>query len=248
MITPKVTGAIITALIIILGVALLFPALKIDTKFGSNTDTLTHSVLLTFNIINSSNMPSWCYDLSSFLKNNNIHSTVFMTGIIADAYPDCVSRFSTDTDIGSMSYSQNSITSIPTYPAQLSTIKDGKRSVDLHGELNSTLFRAPFGQVDENIYSLLTRSHILADFSYIDHYNVYTDGLSGKTFYRFPLALLDKFSASKSSVADPKIPMMITFDNHDSLIEVKKFINASSDFSHNFVSASELTNMDLTIR
>ena len=85
MITPKVTGAIITALIIILGVALLFPALKIDTKFGSNTDTLTHSVLLTFNIINSSNMPSWCYDLSSFLKNNNIHSTVFMTGIIADA-------------------------------------------------------------------------------------------------------------------------------------------------------------------
>jgi hypothetical protein len=167
---------------------------------------------------------------------------------MADSYPDCVSSFSADTDIGSMSYSNNNITSISSYPAQLSSIHNGKSSVDLRGNLNSTLFRAPFGTVDENIYSLLFRSHILADFSYVDHYNVYTDGLSGKTFYRFPINSLDKFSTSQFSSSDQKTPQMITFYNYEPLLNVKKFVNASSNYPHRFVSASELTNMDLTIR
>src|SRR4030095_8363780 len=122
MIKPRITGAIITALVIILGIALLYPALRLDLKFTSTdkipTDKIAtdyQKVLLTFNIVNSSYMPAWCYELSKFLQDNKVHSTVFLTGDIAERYPSCVSSFGSDIDIGSSSSTYNNITSIPGY-------------------------------------------------------------------------------------------------------------------------------------
>jgi peptidoglycan/xylan/chitin deacetylase (PgdA/CDA1 family) len=242
MISPKLTGAIITAIVIVIGIALLYPALHLDKLNEKNM------VLLTFNIINSTNMPSWCNDLSKFLQENNIHSTMFITGKMADTYPNCVTAFSKENDIGSMTYSYDTITSIPTRTDQLNHIKEGKAAVDKQGKLNSTIFKAPRGIVDENIYSMLTQSHILADFSYNDHYNVYTDGLSGKIFYRFPMTSLDSISDSKLPVRDENVPMTVNFYNYDSVKNIQEFINLISKEPHRFVTASELTKMDLTIR
>ena len=242
MISPKLTGAIITAFVIVIGVVLLYPALHLDRLNEKNM------VLLTFNIINSTNMPTWCDDMSKFLHENNIHSTIFITGIMADTYPNCVVSFSKDNDIGSMSHSYDAITSTSTHTDQLSNIREGKAAVDKQGKLNSTIFRAPRGIVDENIYSLLTQSHILADFSYNDHYNVYTDGLSGKIFYRFPMTSLGNISDSKISGRDENVPVMINFYNYDSVQKIQEFINSISKNPHRFVTASELTRMELTIR
>lgn len=246
MITPKITGAIITGIIIVLGVALLYPALRLDTKLGTdNTIKSDKVILLTFNIINSSNMPSWCYDLSRFLQDNKIHSTVFIPGVLADAYPSCISSFGTNIDIGSMSYTYEKLTSISAYPDQLSQVMNGKRAIDQKGGINSTLYRAPYGIVDQNIYSLLARSHIIADFSYADHYNIYTDGLSGKTFYRFPITTLPNLKNIQSS--SPDTPWMVNFYNYDPIINIQNLINSTSE-SYRFISTSELTNLELTSR
>jgi len=242
MLSPKLTGAIITAFVIVIGVVLVYPALQIDRLNDKNR------VLLTFNIINSTNMPTWCNDLSKFLHENNIHSTIFITGIMADTYPNCVVSFSKDNDIGSMSNSYDAITSTSTHTDQLSNIREGKAAVDKQGKLNSTIFRAPRGVVDETIYSLLTQSHILADFSYNDHYNVYTDGLSGKIFYRYPMTSLGNISDSKLSGRDENVPVMVNFYNYDSVQKIQEFINSASKNPHRFVTASELTGMELTIR
>jgi len=243
MITPKITGAIITGIIIFLGVALLFPALRI----GNNQDENAR-ILLTFNIVNSSNLPTWSDNLSQYLRENNIHSTVFITGIMADTYPTCASGFGRNTDIGSMSYDYTKITSIKSYPDQLNQVLRGKQSVDIQGKLNSTVFRAPYGSVDENIYSLLSRSHILADFSYDNHYNVYTDGLSGKTFYWFPTKTLANLSNIRYSDLNNKIPLMINFYNYDSLKSIEEAVNVTSKYSHQYISASEITDIELTRR
>jgi hypothetical protein len=243
MITPKITGAIITTIIIVVGIALLYPALKI----GNNQNQIG-LVLVTFNIVNSSNLPDWCNVLSEYLQKNNIHSTIFMTGIMADNYPSCASVFNGNTDIGSMSYDYKKITSISSYTDQLNQILKGKQSIDSQGKLNSTVFRAPYGSVDENIYSLLSRSHILADFSYDNHYNIYTDGLSGKTFYWFPSKTITNLSDIKYSNMNSKVPLVINFHNYDSLDYIAKVINMTSKYSHRYVSASELTSMELTNR
>jgi hypothetical protein len=243
MITPKITGAIITGIVIVLGVALLYPALRI----GNNQDE-KQLILLTFNIVNSSNLPTWCDGLSQYLLENNIHSTIFITGIMADTYPTCASGFGEDTDVGSMSYDYTEITSIRSYPDQLNQILKGKQSIDKQGKLNSTVFRAPYGIVDENIYSLLSRSHILADFSYDDHYNVFTDGLSGKTFYWFPSKTLTNLSGLQYSDVNSKMPLMINFYNYDSLKNIAEVVNMTSKYSHRYVSASEITNVRLTSR
>ena len=227
MLSPKITGAIITVFIIVIGVVLLYPALQQERPVDN--------VLLTFNIINSTNLPTWCNDLSRFLQDNKINSTIFITGAMADTYPNCVTSLSNGNDIGSMRYSYDDIASISNYTAQLNQIEQGKAAVDKQGKLNSTIFRAPHGHVDQNIYSLLTRVHILADFSYTDHYNIYTDGLSGKTFYRFPM------TSSKSS-GNPNIPVMVTFYNYDSIKQIQDFINSGS---HKFITASEV-NRDTT--
>ena len=242
MITPKVTGAIITGLVIVLGIALLYPALRIENQ-SPGIDKAKNIALMTINIVNSSNLPTWCDELSNLLKINSIDASIFITGMLAEKYPSCITNFIDSNDIGSMSYSYDKITSTNSYPAQLDNIAKGKKAIDVTGGLNSTLFRAPYGSVDENIYSLLTRSHILVDFSYDDHYNIYTDGLSGKTFYKFPLKTLTSYTELEKF--DPEIPLMVSFYNYDSVRSIENFINMTSN-SFKFDTASELTNLDLT--
>jgi peptidoglycan/xylan/chitin deacetylase (PgdA/CDA1 family) len=220
----------------------LYPALRIET---GNNQVSKGSILLTFNVVDSTNMPAWCNEISNLLKLNNIQATVFLTGMVVEKYPECVTNLGNNTDIGSMSYSYDEITSISDYPSQLNHIIKGKKIIDEYAGINSTLFRAPYGTVDENIYSLLARAHILADFSYDDHYNVYTNGLSGMTFYRYPINTLTSLSDVQKSNWDVKIPLMVNFDNNDPITSIQNFINSTSKTPHKFVTASELTSIVL---
>jgi len=240
MISPKTTGAIITVIIIVIGVALIYPALRLDNHVSPDNHVSQNQVLLTFNIINSTNLPTWCHDLSKFLQDNKIHSTIFITGVMANTYPNCVASLAKYNDVGSMTYTYDIITnSHSNFTGQLSKVQQGKAAVDKQGKINSTVFRAPHGIVDDKISSLLTRLHIVADFSYNDHYNIYTNGASGKIFYRYPISL-GNTSDSKFSVKDPKIPVMVNFYNYDSISKIKDFINLASKNPHQFVTASEL--------
>jgi hypothetical protein len=165
-------AAIATGLIIIIGVVMVSPAFF--RSFG-HSDTET-PVLLAFNVRDVGDAraaSAWCMDLSALLDERQIKAAVFLSGKMAEAAPECVSSFSSSIDIGSRTYSYMDIVAIADYSKALDEVKKGKQAVDRAGNLDSGLFSAPYGSVDDNIYSLLNRSRILADFTYNDYYNKY---------------------------------------------------------------------------
>src|ERR1700756_5493706 len=140
-------GAIITGIVISMGVLLILPEFLRPSP--------TQPILLSFSITNEQNLPNWCHDLSYVLEKNNVKAAVFVIGKVAERHPDCVTGFPQDVDIGSESYDHVALTSISDYTTQLAEVKNGKAAVDKAGNLDSKLFKAPYGATDANIYSLL---------------------------------------------------------------------------------------------
>ena len=232
-------GILTTAIVISLGVLSLTPA-YLEVKPHK-------TILLSFSISDSENLPEWCNELSNFLNTNKIKAVVFVTGKVAQEFPHCVSSFRNGIDIGSQTYNYVELPQISDYLEQLDEIKNGKSAVDKAGNLNSKLFKAPNGATDENIYSLLIHAKIFADFSYENQYNkIYQE-----KFLKFDLA---SFQASdhdlsffkKLNFAD--VPIMINFDNSDSIDTIIDFIFYLKSNEISFVNASELTGLQLTQR
>jgi len=232
-------GIIITTLVILLGVLSLTPAF-LQVK----PDKI---ILLSFSISDSENLPEWCEDLSKFLNQNSIKAVIFVTGKVAEQYPQCVSSYRSGIDIGSQTFSYVKLSEIPDYLEQLDEVKKGKSAVDKAGNLDSKIFKAPNGVTDENIYSLLIRSEILADFSYENQYNKYYHD----KFLKFNLV---SFQGSNHDVGFFKdlnfheTPIMIHFDNTVPVNEITDFISHLKSDEILFVNASELTGLELTLR
>lgn len=209
--------------------------------------TPSRPVLLSFDIVDDNNLPNWCIDLSKTLEKNNVKAAVFVTGKIAEKYPQCVQVFHEDIDIGSETYSYVNLNTILDYSLQLDEVKSGKYAVDKVGKLDSKLFRAPYGNTDENIYSILNRSGILVDFSYSNQYNKFSED----KFIKYNLTSYDGAYHNAGFFKNLKFdenPLMINYDNTISVTEIDNFIsNLKSDKLH-FVSASELTKIELTSR
>jgi len=204
-----------------------------------------HFFLLTFSIYENVDQ-SWCDGIASVLKKHNIQATVFFSGKIAEKYPDCVRTFPSNVDIGSQTYHYVSLASISDYALQLKEIQRGKQAVDNAGNLNSRLFKAPYGTTDDNIYSLLTRSDIIADFSYDDQYNKYYDG----KFVKFQLK---SFNGTNNTVEffhnlPTNEPIVINFDSSTPVNYLENFISKIKSRNIIFLDASELTGLQLTIR
>jgi len=204
-------------------------------------------VLLSFDIIDNKNMPDWCYDLSQTLEKNNVKAVVFITGRVAEQYPQCVQAFANDIDIGSQTYNYVELDKISDYTVQLREVEKGKNAVDKAGNLDSKLFKAPNGNTDDNIYSILNRAGILADFSYDKQYNQFSEDHYVKynlTSYDGAYHNVGFFKNLQFST----IPLMINFDNTTPVTEIDDFISNMKSDKVRFVSASELTHLDLTIR
>lgn len=232
-------GAISTGTVIILGIAMVIPA------FMQPTQHLL--VLLSFNILDDENTPQWCKELSSFLTKQNVKATVFVTGKVAEENPECVSVFSNNVDIGSQTYDYVDLTLINDYSEQLEEIKNGKDAVDKAGNLDSKLFKAPFGATDENIYSLLSTSGILADFSYQNQYNKYYND----KFIKFDSTAyegLQKSTDYYQSLKPEQGPIIINFDNQIPVEKIDRFVSDLKSSHIRFVSASDLTGVDLTVK
>lgn len=230
-------GSISTGIVIILGIAMVVPAFM-----QSNHPLL---VLLSFNIVDDTNTPEWCKDLSSILTKYDVKATVFVTGTVAEDHPECVSVFSNKIDIGSQTYDYVSLTSINDYAEQLKEIKNGKTAIDNAGKIDSRLFKAPHGDTDENIYSLLSSSGILADFSYDNQYNKYYEN----KFIKFDSVAYDGAYHSPDFFKNLPVtnPAIINFDNTTPVEQIDDFIMHLKSSGVRFVSASDLTGIDLTI-
>lgn len=247
-------GIISTGTIIVLGMAMIIPAFT-----QQKPERSIPSVMLSFNIMNTQGeISSWCQSLSSVLEKHDVRATVFVSGLIADSDPECVSSFSPDVDIGSQTYGYVDLTSISDYSEALEEVENGRQAIDEAGDLDSRLFRAPYGKTDENIYSLLNRPGIIADFSYVSQYNRYENN----QFVRYDLKSLTGdtdglrlFSvvSQDDDVVRPynPVPILIRFDNSMEIDQIDRFISQlKSDYQNDihFVNASDVVGLDLTIR
>lgn len=244
-------GAVSTGIVVAMSVALLFPIFT--SVFTEGPQPPSH-VMMAFSINNEANLPGWCTDLQSVLAKSQVKATVFVTGQVAEKYPQCVAGLSSNKnlDLGSQTYHYAALASIPDYSKALEEVKAGKDAVDRAGNIDSRVFKAPYGKVDENIYSLLNRSGIAADFSYGEHYNKYQNG----QFVRYNVTSYDGAAHPAGFFLDnikqaTGTPVVIDFDNSVPSPAVGAFV---SDISSGMakrsdaalVNASDLTHMDLT--
>ena len=232
-------AAIITVLIIIVGLVMISPLfLRQEAK---------QKVMLTFGILESDDVVEWSKNLSSILNAYNMPATVFVVGKLAEQHPEAILYFGDKVDIGSQTYGNSDLTSIPDYSLKLEEVEKGKLAVDIAGHLSSKIFRAPYGATDQDIYSLLSRSGILADFSYKNQYNVYENG----QFVKFDAIVFEgrdhppDFFIGRGTTSEP---LIIDFDNTYPTSNIESYLSKLKTGDFEFVNASELVGITLTIR
>ncbi len=229
-------GAITTGLVVTAGIFLVAPALFIHDVPDP------HRGILLFEITDSTNLPDWCKTLATKLNDQEISGSIFISGKLAQQYPDCIKSFGNNFDVGSQTYSYVVLPTISDYLQQLEEVKKGKQALDEAGDFDSKLFRAPNETTDQNIYSLLSRSGIIADFSYENQYNVYDDG----QFIRYDLVTTKDPRHLKD--LEPSV-VLISFDNTESIQLILDTIEEFKKESNlDFVKPSDLVGQPLTVR
>ena len=203
-------------------------------------------VMLSFEIKNNKNITEWCTELSLLLNENNITATIFFPGKLVEQNPTILNIFEKGIDIGSQTYNYVNISSLD-FTTQLNEIKKGKQIIDQKGNLNSQIFKAPYGETDENIYYLLTQNNITADFSYQTQFNLYENG----QFIKYEaITSENNITSIKTSlnILENHQLLIIPFKSTDLIQEVTKIILELQKINIQFVNASDLAGIDLTGR
>jgi hypothetical protein len=238
----KYAAIIATVLVITVGIILISPMfLRHNAQSESKPE-----MMFSFSVRPDVDSENWCRELALLLNSHNIGASVFINGQTAEEYPKCVSYFSGKVDIGSQTYSNSDLTSITDYSLKLQEVKQGKTAVDNAGKLSSGIFRAPFGAVDEDIYSLLNRSGIQADFSYEQQYNVFEEG----RFVKYPVAGYNGYTTSPGLMEELSSakPIIVFFDNTRPVSEIEHFFSGLNLDRFKILNASELVGFSLTNR
>lgn len=237
-------GATSTGIVLLLGMVMILPPfLQPEPK---------QPVLLSFSISKVEGISEWCENLASVLNENKVKAAVFITGEAAKKSPNCVTSFSNEVDIGSQGFHYSPITEISAYSLQLDEIQKGKNTIDEIGNLETSLFKAPYGQTDDNIYSLLSRSKILADFSYDEQFNKFHEN----QFIWFKIKSYDTTNylnsltpvISNVESRGNQIPIVINFNDDNSVDEIRAVLVDLESAEFEFVNASDLVGYELTKR
>jgi peptidoglycan/xylan/chitin deacetylase (PgdA/CDA1 family) len=234
----KIAGVISTGLVISLGVILVVP------PFLSYQFT-PQQILFIFTIDSKKDTSTWCTQLSQVLEKHDTKAVIFLSGSTAKQHPECITSFSDEIDIGSQGYTGVSITRIPDYADQLEEVRKGKQAIDEIGNFNSKLFKSPHGDADQNIYSLLEKSNILADFSYDKQYNKFHEG-------QFIWFTIESYDANSFSIDDIPTksserinPIIINFENNYPVDEIDGILSNVKKQQVTLVSASDLVGFEL---
>jgi peptidoglycan/xylan/chitin deacetylase (PgdA/CDA1 family) len=241
--TLKHVAIFVTAVVIVAGFAMISPLFL----RAREPQPPRQKVMLGVSISSTDNVMEWSQNMAQLLFDYNAGASLFMVGKVAQEYPDAVWCFNNAVDVGSRTYSNVDLTGISDYSVKLEEVKEGKSIVDDVGNLYSRIFRAPFGAVDQDIYSLLSRSGILVDFSYKDYYNVYRDGRFVKHDAKTYLAA-DISPDTFSTLAYSNIPIIIFFENTQAVSDIARLLSVLQQVNVEFVNASELTGLELTTR
>jgi len=254
-------GAVSTGMVVVLGIVVVLPA------FMQKSAPPTLDFVLLFRIHGDDTLHGWCDDLSAALEKHGVPAVVLVAGNLADRHPACISVKNSRVDIGSQTYSYVGLASVPDYSYALYEVERGKQAVDAAGQTESRLFGAPYGSVDpENLYSMLSRSGITADFSYTDHYNLWqSDGNGGgdgdgggrQLFVRHDAAGYDGSQHTPEfffSLEKTDSPVIIRFDSSSvSVAKIDQFVHGLESgnperYHIRLSNASDLAGEPLTIR
>lgn len=220
------------------------PALEEQPDAPPPEDREQSPVVLSFSMVDGWNAPQWCNDLATVLARHEVNATVFITGQVAEQNPQCVTVFvAQGTDVGSQTYRYVNLNVISDYEYALEEVRLGKEAVDAAGNIDSRVFRAPFGQPPAGHYSLLSSSNITADFSSTTKYGVY----EGDQFVDHDLVECDCLDSPERAeqLVGLHIPIMINIDNSTHPGEIESLIVALKESDMKFVSASQLMDPDL---
>jgi peptidoglycan/xylan/chitin deacetylase (PgdA/CDA1 family) len=243
----KTAAIISTACVIVAGFAMISPLFFRDKSIASEPVAPPQKVMLGFSIIERDDITGWCRQLTTLLDDYVIGATVFMPGELAEKFPECIWDFNKKIDIGSQTYSNKDLTKISDYLVKLDEVQKGKTAVDEAGDITSKAFMAPFRATDQDIYSLLGRSGIMADFSYDNQYNIYENG----QFVKHDAATFiarDYRPEYFLTLPETEMPVIIFFDSTYSITEIDKYLSVLNEGYIKFVNASDLAGFSLTIR
>ncbi len=238
----RLAATIATAIVIIAGFAMISPLF-----FHPEAPIIKQKMMLSFSVTEPHNSADWCKNLSLILNNYDLEATVFIAGKIAEENPQTVLTFSNKIDIGSRTYNNVDLSKISDYSLKLQEVLAGKVAVDTVGNLDSKLFQAPYQATDQDIYSLLNRNNITADFSYYNQYNLFYDG----QFVKFDSKTYDAQDYEPIfflSLPTTNQPIILSFDNSCPTSEIDAYLSEMIHGNFDFINASRMTGLPLTIR
>ncbi|MGE5555125.1 MAG: polysaccharide deacetylase family protein [Methanocella sp.] len=235
----KTAATIATVIVIVVGAAMISPLFF-------KPENVDKRIMLTFSVTNPHGATEWCQNLTSILNSYDLPATVFVAGKIAEQYPQIVTCFGEKVDIGNQPYSNKNLTDYTDYTLKLQEVQNGKAAVDKAGNFNSKAFQATNGATDEDIFSLLGRSGIYADFSYTDHYNVYQNG----QFIKYPALVFDASNHTPEYIEGTRTlqPIILQFNNNIPTDAIQTYLSTLTHGDFEFVNASQLTGLDLTVQ
>lgn len=235
-------GAIATSIVVTIGTVIALGPTLMHTLAANEPPP----VMMSFSIVDGGNAPEWCTNLASVLEEHDVKATVFVTGEVAEQHPKCVTDFASQgTDVGSQTYGYANLNAISDYTVALEEVRKGKEAVDKAGNIKSHAFKAPLGETNQDIYSLLSSSDITADFSYTTQYNKY----EGDKFVKYDLVSCDCRDEPEKieQLAEQDLPIIINIDNNTQVSQIEDLIVSLKEREMNLVSASDLTELDLTV-
>jgi peptidoglycan/xylan/chitin deacetylase (PgdA/CDA1 family) len=233
----KLSAGIATTLVIIVGLAIISPLF-----FVPNSGEPKQKVMLSFSVDDTNGVTDWCKNLSQVLNKYNYPAALFIVGKIAEANPQAVTCFSDKVTIGSQTYSNVDLTTIQDYSLKLLEVQKGKEAVDEASHIKTEIFKAPFDSIDDDIYSLLSRSGIIADFSYTHQFNVFENTQFIKvnaTTYKAQNYLPDYFL----SLAQTSMPLIIEFDSTWTISQIDAYLKNLGNGVFDFVNAQDLVQL-----
>lgn len=238
--TKKIVwGSIIaTSAVILLGLLMVIPIFFIDFK--------PPLVILEFENPENEYASVLCSQVSTYLEEEGMKAVIFISGKFAESNPNCPIFYNSNIDIGSQTYNYIDLPKTSDYLDQLEEVKKGKEAVNKAGKLETKLFKAPYGETNDDIYSILNRAGIHADFSYKDHYNKFHDD----KFLRFDLFSMNPEDLEQIdfSKLDKNIPIALIFAKSFTLEEVKETVEILKQNNVMFTNPSEITGLQLTVR
>jgi hypothetical protein len=224
-----------TALVIIIGLAMISPLfLKQNQAQTENKQT----IILSFTVLEADNVEDWCQNLSSILSSQDIPATIFIESKVAEQNPKTATCFGTEIEFGSLTYDKINLTSIDDYSLKLWQVEQGKIAIDKAANVTSQIFKEPNGNTDDDIYSILNRTGIIADFSYTDHFNIYRND-------RFEKIVAEVINANNSSIEyllnreKTDSPIILQFENTQTTEQINSFLSILKTAQFDFVKSSE---------